>query len=92
MNNSGQFSEETFLKLAKYRMPFGKYANKLLIEIPEEYFLWFSKKGFPNGELGLYMSMMLEIKTNGLEYLFDPFNKNKKVNPANNKRVIKLEE
>ena len=92
MINNTQFSEETFLKLANYRMPFGKYANKLLIEIPEEYFLWFSKKGFPNGELGLYMTMMLEIKTNGLEYLFDPFNKNKKTNPTSIKRIIKLED
>ena len=92
MNNSDQLSEETFLKLANYRMPFGKYVNKLLIEIPEEYFLWFSKKGFPAGELGLYMSMMLEIKTNGLEYLFDPFIKNKKEKPANTKRIIKIED
>lgn len=92
MINSDEYSEETFLKLASYRMPFGKYANKLLVEIPEEYFLWFSKKGFPKGELGLYMSMMLEIKTNGLEYLFDPFNKNKKVIPTNNKRIIRIEE
>ena len=72
-------------------MPFGKYVNKLLVEIPEEYFLWFSKKGFPAGELGLYMSMMLEIKTNGLEYLFDPINKNIKEKPTSTKRIIKIE-
>jgi len=60
------------LKLANYRMPFGKYSNRLLLEIPEEYLIWFSNKGFPEGELGLFMSMMLEIKVNGLEYLFDP--------------------
>ena len=57
-------------------MPFGKYANKLLVDIPEEYFLWFSKKGFPQDDLGLYMAMMLEIKLNGLEYLFDPLKSN----------------
>ena len=43
MIDSGQLSGEKFLKLANYRMPFGKYANKLLVEIPEEYFLWFAK-------------------------------------------------
>ncbi len=54
-------------------MPFGKHANRLLLEIPEEYFIWFSTKGFPEGEL----AMMLEIKVNGLEYLFDPLKKTK---------------
>ncbi|MBF0430226.1 MAG: DUF3820 family protein [Fibrobacteria bacterium] len=72
MIDGNQFSEESFLKLASYRMPFGKYANRLLLEIPEEYFIWFSHKGFPKGELGQFMAMMLEIKANGLEYLFDP--------------------
>ena len=91
MIDSGQLSGEKFLKLANYRMPFGKYANKLLVEIPEEYFLWFAKKGFPAGELGLYMSMMLEIKTNGLEYLFDPFTKNKPKDASSKKRIIKIE-
>ena len=91
MANNPQLAGDTFLKLANCRMPFGKYANKLLIDIPEEYFLWFSKKGFPRGELGQYMLMMLEIKTNGLEYLFDPFNKTKKVNPTNFRKTIKIE-
>jgi len=39
----------------------------------------FSNKGFPEGELGQFMSMMLEIKANGLEYLFDPLKKTKRV-------------
>lgn len=76
MSLNEQLSGETLLKLARYRMPFGKYANKLLVDIPEEYFLWFSKKGFPQDDLGLYMAMMLEIKLNGLEYLFDPLKSN----------------
>ncbi len=63
--------KETLIKLANYRMPFGKYANRLLVEIPESYFIWFSNKGFPDGELGEFMAMMLEIKVNGLEYLIE---------------------
>lgn len=70
-----QLSGDILLKLANYRMPFGKFANRLLLDIPEEYYLWFAKKGFPDGELGYYMSIMLEIKSNGLEYLFDPLKK-----------------
>jgi uncharacterized protein len=67
--------KETLIKLANYRMPFGKYAGRLLFEIPEPYFIWFSNKGFPKGELGEFMAMMLEIKTNGLEYLLRPLQK-----------------
>lgn len=65
-------NSETLIKLANYRMPFGRFANRLLVEIPEEYFIWFSRKGFPEGELGKFMSMMLDIKTNGLEHLLTP--------------------
>ena len=67
--------KKTLIKLANYRMPFGKYADWLLVEIPETYFIWFSNNGFPEGELGDFMAMMLEIKTNGLEYLLRPLQK-----------------
>ena len=67
--------EQTLIKLANYRMPFGKYANSLLVEIPERYYIWFANKGFPEGELGEFMRMMLEIKINGLEYLLTPLRK-----------------
>ena len=69
-------NSDSLLKLANYRMPFGKYANRLLVDIPEPYYIWFSNKGFPEGELGQFMSMMLEIKVNGLEFLFDPLREN----------------
>jgi len=65
--------QQQLLKLARYRMPFGKYKGLLLIDLPEPYVVWFSKKGFPQGELGLMLGMMYEIKLNGLEYLFKPF-------------------
>ena len=63
---------ELLLKLAHYRMPYGKYANRLLIDLPEPYVVWFAKKGFPEGELGRMLAMVHEIKINGLEYLFEP--------------------
>jgi uncharacterized protein len=72
MIDSAKPQGEILIKLANYRMPYGKFANRLLVEIPEEYFIWFSNKGFPQGELGEFMSMMLEIKINGLEYLLVP--------------------
>ncbi|WP_455203979.1 DUF3820 family protein [Kaarinaea lacus] len=64
------------LKLAAYRMPFGKYSNRLLIDLPEPYVVWFANKGFPEGELGKMMRIVHEIKINGLEYLFEPLRKN----------------
>ena len=66
---------QQLLKLASYRMPFGKYANRLLIDLPEPYVIWFANEGFPRGELGNMLRIVHEIKINGLEYLFDPLRK-----------------
>jgi len=64
--------KKVFLKLAKAKMPFGKYAGYLLVDLPEPYVGWFSRKGFPEKELGELLRMVHEIKINGLEYLFEP--------------------
>lgn len=66
--------EETkeFFKLARTRMPFGKYKGRLLLDLPEPYLVWFAEKGFPKGELGKLMAIMHEIKVNGLEHLLNP--------------------
>jgi len=60
------------LKLARTRMPFGRYKGRLLIDLPEPYVIWFAKKGFPEGELGRMLKILYEVKINGLEYLFKP--------------------
>ena len=57
------------LELANAKMPFGKYAGRYLIDLPEAYVLWFKEKGFPGGKLGLQLESLLEIKLNGLEGL-----------------------
>jgi len=64
--------KNVLLKLAKAKMPFGKYAGYLLVDLPEPYVVWLSRKGFPTGELGELLRMVHEIKINGLEYLFEP--------------------
>jgi len=69
-------NQKLFLELAKAKMPFGKYKNRLLVDLPEHYVVWFHQKGFPKGKLGNMLSIVYEIKVNGLEYLFKPF-KNK---------------
>jgi uncharacterized protein len=63
---------ESLLRLAAARMPFGKYKGTRLVDLPEPYVVWFSRKGFPEGELGEMLKLVYEIKLNGLEYLFAP--------------------
>ena len=60
------------IKVANNTMPFGKYAGRVLIDLPEDYLLWFAQRGFPEGELGLLLALCLEIKTNGLQTIVDP--------------------
>jgi len=60
------------LKLAKTRMPFGRYKGRLLVDLPKPYVIWFAKRGFPEGELGRMLKILYEVKINGLEYLFKP--------------------
>lgn len=63
---------QQLVKLANMKMPFGKYQGRVLMDLPEEYLLWFSKKEFPKGELGQLMALMLELQVNGLEELLQP--------------------
>ncbi|TVZ09374.1 hypothetical protein JM80_1899 [Cellulophaga sp. RHA_52] len=58
---------QKLIELAHYRMPFGKYKGRYLVNLPEPYLIWFNQKGFPDGKLGVLLKSMLEIKINGLE-------------------------
>lgn len=60
------------LKLAGYRMPFGKYKDRLLIDLPEPYVVWLAGRGLPRGELGRLLGIVHTVKVNGLECLFEP--------------------
>jgi len=65
-------------ELANTRMPFGKYKDRYLSDLPETYLLWFSRQGFPAGKLGRMLASMLEIKVNGLEKLLVPLRRDAK--------------
>ena len=65
-------ARQDILKITQYRMPFGKYEGKLLLELPEPYVVWLYNKGLPRGELGRMISLLYEIKANGLESLLAP--------------------
>jgi len=78
MTNDAEASDldpgsKEFLELARYKMPFGKYKGRRLIDLPEPYVVWFKQQGFPNGKLGRLLAITSEIKANGLEHLFDPW-------------------
>lgn len=66
------FNQAHLLKLARWRMPFGKYQGQVLIDLPEAYLFWFQKKEFPGGELGELMKLCLELKIEGLDTLIKP--------------------
>jgi uncharacterized protein (DUF3820 family) len=53
-------------------MPFGKYKGWKISRLPVSYLEWFERKGFPPGKLGMLLSTMHVIKTNGLEDLLPP--------------------
>lgn len=58
--------------LVRVKMPFGKYKDRLICDLPVSYLEWFDSKGFPSGKLGMLLSTMLVIKSNGLDYLLGP--------------------
>ena len=66
------FEKEDLVTIANMAMPFGKYKGRPLIDLPEEYLLWFEKKGFPAGKLGMLMQLTLEIKVNGQDDIIQP--------------------
>ena len=50
--------QKLLIKLAHTKMPFGKYKNVDLINLPEPYVVWFKNKGFPQGQLGEQLKLV----------------------------------
>ncbi len=59
-------------KLVVVRMPYGKYQGRLIADLPGAYLAWFAREGFPVGELGRLLALMLELDHNDLARLLDP--------------------
>ncbi|PAW94104.1 hypothetical protein CKK33_11595 [Mucilaginibacter sp. MD40] len=58
------------IDIVNTRMPFGKYKNTLLCDLPVYYLEWMhSRGGFQPGKLGMMLSTVFEIKTNGVDKL-----------------------
>ncbi|MEO6403927.1 MAG: DUF3820 family protein [Ferruginibacter sp.] len=65
------------LDLVSMKMPFGKYKDSLLCNLPVSYLEWFERKGFPKGRMGMLLQTIYEIKINGLEDLLKPLENNR---------------
>jgi len=63
-------------KLRTWKMPFGKFSGRYLYDIPAEYLCWFEQKGWPQGDLGRLLRIVLEAKREGAEKAFDALKKN----------------
>lgn len=65
------FDPKILLELVKVKMPFGRFENYILCDLPISYLEWFLRKdGFPEGKLGQQLATVYEIKLNGLEEIF----------------------
>lgn len=65
-------NQQALIEAINQTMPFGKYAGRKLLQLPEPYLVWFHRKGFPEGKLGQQLALMYEVKLNGLETMLKP--------------------
>lgn len=63
---------EKLARLLSYKMPFGKYQDRVIADLPGHYLGWFARSGFPKGELGGLLALMYELDHNNLRSLLDP--------------------
>ena len=69
MSDDTRPNGKALVALATTKMPFGRYKDRTIMDLPEDYLLWFQHKGFPDGSLARMMALALEIKANALEDL-----------------------
>ena len=69
---SAEPNSALLLQLVQMKMPFGKFKDRILCDLPVSYLEWFQQKGFPKGKLGILLETLYEIKINGLEGLLEP--------------------
>jgi uncharacterized protein (DUF3820 family) len=75
MTDPNDAFRQDLAKLATAIMPFGKFKGRAIADLPGNYLAWFAREGFPPGELGRLLAIMLELDHNGLRRLLDPLRK-----------------
>ena len=63
---------EILQEICSAKMPFGKYKDTVIADLPINYLEWFHRQGMPQGNLGMQLSTIYEIKVNGLMELLTP--------------------
>lgn len=63
---------EILQEICSAKMPFGKYKDTVIADLPISYLEWFHRQGMPAGKLGMQLSTIYEIKINGLMDLLTP--------------------
>ncbi|MFQ6371383.1 DUF3820 family protein [Shewanella sp. YIC-542] len=64
--------QQLLVEAINQTMPFGKYAGRKLLALPEPYLVWMHGQGFPAGKLGQQLALVYEVKLNGLEGMLRP--------------------
>ncbi len=65
-------NQQVLISAINQQMPYGKYAGRRLLNLPEPYLVWFHRNGFPQGQLGEQLALIYEVKLNGLEKMLYP--------------------
>ncbi|MDO8890337.1 MAG: DUF3820 family protein [Sulfurimicrobium sp.] len=68
-------NSKDLLLLVTRTMPYGKYKDRLIADLPGQYLNWFAREGFPSGEIGRLLALMQELDHNGLSSLLEPLRK-----------------
>ena len=63
---------ESLEKLVSWKLPFGRHAGTVLVDLPGNYLAWFARESFPDGEIGQLLELMHTIDHNSLRGLLDP--------------------
>ena len=77
MQNPSAPDPNALISLVRMRMPFGKYKDYLLCNLPVSSLEWMHSKGWPAGRLGQQLATIYEIKINGLDYILKPLKEGK---------------
>jgi len=63
---------EDLERLLTVQIPFGKHKGTVIADLPANYLGWFSREGFPKGEIGRLLELMYELDHNNLKGLLEP--------------------
>lgn len=68
-----EVTKQLLVEMVSTKMPFGQYENTVLCNLPVNYLEGLNAIGFPNGKLGILLQALYEMKTDGSEYILEPF-------------------